>query len=123
MMEDIYCAVIFIIFILGIGAMIFYMLITKSTENKRMKREIMRKFKAEEKDGSLYFKYRDYDIIITFKPKVRVSILHNKDVENIKAPKGAKLTPLYLIFPIKKAGEIGEKLDEYIEFLESIPTR
>ncbi len=122
-MDGVYFILILILFIQGLGAAIIYLLITRTIGSKKMKKEILRRFEAKERDDELYIKFRGYDVIITLKPRAKVSILHNRDVEGIRSPKGAKLTPLYLIFPIKSVEEIGEKLDEYIDFLESIPTR
>ncbi len=115
----------FMIFIgiFALFSMLIYLLFRVMGGKEKVKSEIKSAFNAKERDGTLIFKYRGYDVMVTFKPDVKVSVLHNKNVEDVKAPKGAKLTPLYLIFRIKKSRELGEKLDRYTEFLDSIPTQ
>ncbi len=122
-MDGEYYALAILIVLLFIGAFIFYLLFSKTMENRKMRDEIIRNFNAENRDGELYFKFRGYDVIITLKPTPKASILHNKNVEDIKSPKGAKLTPLYLIFPVKKVDKLGENLEKFTDFLDSIPTR
>ena len=122
-MDGEYYAFALLILILLIGAFIVYLLIKKMMGDGKIKEEIIRKFNARERNGDLYLNFRGYDVIITLKPEPKASILHEKDVENVKSPKGAKLTPMYLIFPVKKVEKLGEDLQKYTEFLDSIPTR
>ena len=122
-MDGEYYAFALLILILLIGAFIVYLLIKKMMGDGKIKEEIIRKFNARERNGDLYLNFRGYDVIITLKPEPKASILHEKDVENVKSPKGAKLTPMYLIFPVKKIEKLGEDLQKYTEFLDSIPTR
>ncbi len=122
-MDGEYYALMLLFIFLLLGSFIFYLLIVKIMGNKKMKEEIIRKFNAQDRNGELYFKFRGYDVIITLKPEAKASILHNRNVDNVKTLKGAKLTPLYLIFPVKKVDKLGENLEKYTEFLDSIPTR
>ena len=122
-MDGEYYALIILFVLLFIGAFIFYLIMAKSTGNRKIRNEIVRKFDAQDRNGELYFQFRGYDVVITLKPAPKASILHNRNVENIKSPKGAKLTPLYLIFPVKKIDRLGEDLQKYTEFLDSIPIR
>ena len=110
-----------IIILIVIVAWIFYDLFSKIGKKDNERSDIKKLFNAMERDGNLYFKFHGYDVIVTFKPDMKVSIVHNRDIENIESPKGAKLTPLYLTFKVKNAKEIGEKLENYTEFLDSIP--
>ncbi len=114
--------IILIVLSLFFGILIFILSRMLSSKNKE-KEEIKRMFNARESGGDLRFNYRNYDVLVTFRPDIKVSILHSKDVEDVKPPQGAQLTPMYLIFRAKKAKEIGEKIDKYVEFLESIPTQ
>jgi hypothetical protein len=84
---------------------------------------LSREFGAKDYGKAMRFEYRGYDVYITFSSGVKVSISHNKEVKGIRAPKGMKLTPMFLTLKIKKKEELREKLDEGIEFLNSIPTR
>ncbi len=122
-MDPAYEALIILLAIFVFFAILIYLIFHLTADKKKLKREIKEMFNAKEKDGDLQFNYRNHDVVVTFRPEVKVSILHNRDVGEVKSPPGARLTPLYLTFKIKKSSEIGEKLDKYIEFLESIPTR
>ncbi len=122
---DNYIYYVYIIMILAaiIVAWIFYDFFSKIGRKDRTREKIKKMFNASERDEDLYFKFRGYDVIMTFKPDIKVSIVHNKNVENVSSPKGAKLTPLYLSFKVRNIREIGEKLDEYVDFIDSIPTQ
>ncbi len=122
-MDPAYELLIIILVIFLLFAVLLYVMFYLMSGKKKLKKEIREMFGAKEKDGDLHFVYRNHDVVVTFRPEVKVSILHNRDVENVKSPSGANLTPMYLIFKVKKSSEIGEKLDKYIDFLESIPTR
>ncbi len=114
---------VMMLFIAVILALLAYSLIRLLTTPIKIKEEIKNMFDADEKDGCLVFKYRNYDVIATFKPVVKISVVHNKKTIDIKPPHGATLTPIYLIFKIKKPKEMVEKLDKYMDFLDSIPTQ
>ncbi len=119
-------ALFVVIMIAVIGALIFYTIFSALSSKKGMQEKICNVFNAERKGDMIYFKHKGYDVIVTFKPDVKVNIVHNKDVMdmgNVKPPHGMKLTPLYLSFKIKKVEELTEKLNEAVEFIESIPTR
>ena len=115
---------IFIILALILLAYIFYVLLSKMGRKDKIREEFRRIFNAEDYGEALKFQYRGYLFLVTFRPDVKVSISHNKDVENVKnVPKGMKLTPMFLIIKIKKADEIKKRIDEGVEFLSSIPTQ
>ncbi len=122
-MDPVFIALLLLLVIFGIFAVIIYAIFSLVAKKKKLKNEIKGMFKARESGDDLIFKYRGYDVLVTFRPEVKVSILHDKDVEEVKSPSGAELTPMYLIFKVKKAEEIVAKLDRYIDFLDSIPTR
>ena len=123
-MDDyIYYLYTLIILLAIIVAWIFYDLFSKISKKEKVAREIKKMFNAKELDGEIYFNFRGYDVIITLKPEIKASIIHNRNVEGIKSPKGTKLTPLYLTFKIKNVGKMGDKLEEYVDFLNSIPTQ
>ncbi len=122
-MNDELVGILLLLFLfVSFGAMI-YIIFSLTSSKIKMKNEIKRMFNAKESGNDLLFKYRGYDIIATFRPNVKISIVHNRDVEGINAPKGATLTPMYLIFKVKKTGDLPAMLDTYIDFLNSIPTR
>jgi len=116
---------IYLFLILGFAilAWIIYVLISKIYKNKGIKESIRVMFKAEDYGDALKFEYRNYTVLATFRPDIKLSISHDKNVEGIPAPKGMLLTPLFLILKIKKKDEIKEKLDRAIDFLNSIPTQ
>ncbi|NPA74612.1 MAG: hypothetical protein GXO25_00850 [Euryarchaeota archaeon] len=104
-------------------ALIIYVLFRMLGSKNKMKDEIRSMFNARDYGDGLRFKYRNYDVLVTFRPDVKVSILHGKNVEEQHSPPGAQLTPMYLIFRIRKSEEIVGKLDKYVDFLDSIPTQ
>ena len=114
---------LFLILALVILAWMVYNIISKMYKNRGIKESIREMFKAEDCDDALKFEYRDYTVLATFRPDIKLSISHDKNVEGISAPKGMHLTPLFLILKIKKKDEIKEKLDRAIDFLNSIPTQ
>jgi hypothetical protein len=115
---------LFIVVVAGAAlAIIVYLLFRMLEKKNKIKEEIKRMFNAKEQDGDLRFSYRNYEVLVTFRPDVKVSILHDRDVEDVKSPQGAQLTPMYLIFKVKKSEELAQRLDAYIDFLNSIPTQ
>ncbi len=115
---------IFIILGLILLAYILYVFISKVGKKEKMREEFLHIFNAEEYGDALKFNYRGYLFLVTFRPDVKVSISHNKNVENVKnVPKGMKLTPMFLIMKIKKPEEIKKKVDAGVDFLNSIPTQ
>ncbi len=122
MNDELVGILLLLILFIFFGAMV-YLIFSLTSSKIKMKTEIKRMFNTKESGNDLLFKYRGYDIIATFRPHVKISIVHNRDVEGIKAPKGATLTPMYLIFKVKKTGDLPTMLDTYIDFLNSIPTR
>jgi|GEM_PF-2712717 len=115
---------VFILLATILFAYIIYVLFSKIGKKEKIREDIRKLFGAKEYEDALHFTYRGYEILATFRPDVKVSISHNKDVEKAKdIPKGMKLTPMFLIIKIKRREEIKEKIDEGIEFLESIPTQ
>ncbi len=116
---------IYLFLLLGVAilAWLIYVIITKIEKNKRIKEEIREIFNAQDYDDALKFDYKNYTVLVTFRPDVKFSISHNKEVKGITAPKGMILTPLFLIFKVKKKDEMREKLDAAIDFLNSIPTQ
>ncbi len=115
---------IFVILGLILLAYILYVLISKIGKKEKIREEFLRIFNAQEYGDALKFDYRGYLFLVTFRPDVKVSISHNKNVENVKnVPKGMKLTPMFLIIKIKRAEEIKNKVDEGVNFLNSIPTQ
>lgn len=115
--------VILFLIIFALFAVIVYTIFYLIGDKKKIRYEIKKMFNAKESNGYLRFKYRNYDVMVTFRPDVKVSVLHNKNIDKEKAPAGARLTPIYLIFKIRKSREIVEKLDRYIDFLNTIPTQ
>ena len=117
---------IYLIFIIAVAllAYLIYVILSRVSKKEKMREEIIKFFNAEEYGDALRFTYRGYQILATFRPDVKISISHDKDVENAKnVPKGMKLTPMFLIIKIKKREEIKERIDEGVDFLESIPTQ
>ena len=115
---------IFVILGLILLAYILYVLISKIGKKEKIRKEFLRIFNAQEYGDALKFDYRGYLFLVTFRPDVKVSVSHNKNVENVKnVPKGMKLTPMFLIIKIKKTEEIKNKVDEGVNFLNSIPTQ
>ncbi len=110
-----------ILFLAAFSAALFYMVLSRITLRKRAREKIVRIFHAKEFGDALRFTYSGYDVIATVRGRVRLSILHEKELENrLKAPKGMKLTPLYLIVEIKGKENMRKKLDEAIAFLENL---
>ena len=122
-MDPVLLAVIILAVVFGLFALLIYIIFSMTTPKERLRLEIKNMFDAKESDGDLIFTYRGYDVIVTFRPRTKVSIMHNRNVEGVHAPRGASLTPMYLIFKIKKAEELVKKLDEYVDFLDAIPTQ
>jgi hypothetical protein len=122
-MDDLIYIYAFTIFGLGLLAWMIYFLISKIAKNRGIKDEIREMFNAEDYGDALKFEYRNYTVLATFRPDIKFSIAHDKNVEGLEAPKGMKLTPLFLIIKIRKKREIREKLDVAIDFLNSIPTQ
>jgi len=114
---------LFLILVFAILAWIIYAAISKISKNRGIKESIRKMFNAEDYGDALKFEYRNYTVLATFRPDIKLSISHDKNVEGISAPKGMLLTPLFLILKIKKKDEIKEKLDRAIDFLNSIPTQ
>ena len=114
---------LFLILALAILAWIIYAALSKFSKNRGIKESIRKMFNAEDYGDALKFEYRNYTILATFRPDIKLSISHDKNIEGIAAPKGMLLTPLFLILKIKKKDEIKEKLDRAIDFLNSIPTQ
>jgi len=122
-MSDEVIGLLLLISLLAIFAALIYIIIALSSSKTKVRKGIKSMYHAEDSGKDLIFKYRNYDIIATFRSKVKISIIHGRDVEGIKAPTGAELTPMYLIFKVKKPEEVPTKLDKYIDFLETIPTQ
>ncbi len=114
---------LFLILALAILAWIIYAVLSKFSKNRGIKESIRKMFNAEDYGDALKFEYRNYTILATFRPDIKLSISHDRNIEGIAAPKGMLLTPLFLILKIKKKDEIKEKLDRAIDFLNSIPTQ
>ena len=121
--DYIYYIYFLIILLAIIVSWVIYDFFAKIGRKDRVRKKIKKMFNAMEEDGNLYFNFHGYDVIITFQPDIKVSIVHNKNVEGMSSPKGAKLTPLYLTFKVKNTRKIGEKLEDYIDFIDSIPTQ
>jgi len=115
---------IFIILAAILLAYIIYILFAKIGKKERIREDIMKLFNAKEYGDALQFTYRGYQILVTFRPDVKINISHNKNIEGTRnIPKGMKLTPMFLIIRIRKREEIKEKIDEGVSFLDSIPTQ
>ena len=115
---------IYLFLILGLAILVWiiYAALSKMSKNRGIKESIREMFNAEDYGDALKFEYRNYTVLATFHPDIKLSISHDKNIEGISAPKGMLLTPLFLILKIKK-DEIKEKLDRAIDFLNSIPTQ
>ncbi len=89
----------------------------------RMRERIREEFGAQDYGNALKFTYRGYTMLATFGSSTKISIPHEKNVKGIAAPKGMKLTPMFLTVKIGKKDDVKKRVDEAIDFLESIPTR
>ncbi len=120
MESSLYAILIFLGLALLCSASI-YIAIARASVRRKMKKSIAELFNAKEygeKGDALIFNYRDYDVIATFRGEVKLSIIHNREIGDAKAPKGMKLTPLYLIIKVRRGDEPRKLLDGAIEFLE-----
>ncbi len=110
-------------FAIALLAWMVYVLISKTISNRKIREEIIELFNAQEYGDALKFEYRGYTMLATFRPDIKISISHEKDIENVRAPHGMKLTPMFLIIKIKRKEEIMEKVNEAVKFIDSIPTQ
>ncbi len=92
-------------------------------KNRKIAEELRREFGAKDYGGAMRFEYKGYDVYITFSSGAKVSVSHNGEIKGLKAPKGMKLTPMFLTFKITRKEDLKGKLEEAISFLDSIPTR
>lgn len=114
---------IIILFAISLIAWMVYLLISKGTRKKGIRKEIRQIFNAQDYGDSLKFEYRGYTMLATFRPDVKISIFHERQIEGVKPPRGMKLTPMFLIIKIRRGEEIKGKVDEAVDFLNSIPTQ
>ena len=109
--------------LIAIVALIFLVLLDYTRSKKKSTRVLKEEFRAEDYMKSLRFEYKGYTVLASPGRVVEIAIVHDRSIKDVKAPRGMKLTPMFLVMRVRKAEKIRERLDEAIEFLNSIPTR